>query len=144
MSPSYEPSGWFGLGGYIVVGVVVVLVAAIGAWRGSKAIRQVSGDVRQVSGDVGAVRTQVENDHDSNMRDDLDRAIRLMELNTATTNLISEQLGEVHRHLTAHGRDIGGLRTEIGGLRGELRDEREDRREDRRELERLIDEIGKQ
>ncbi|MFD7247929.1 DUF2746 domain-containing protein [Streptomyces massasporeus] len=139
MSPSYEPSGWFGLAGYIVIGVVVVLVAAIGGWstlRGSKALRQVSGD-------VGAVRSQVENDHDSNMRDDLDRAIRLMESNAATTKLISEQIGEVHRHLTAHGRDIGGLRTEIGGLRGELRDERDDRREDRRELERLIDEIGK-
>ncbi|WP_396902676.1 DUF2746 domain-containing protein [Mycolicibacterium sp.] len=133
MNPTYEPSGWFGLAGYVVVGVVAVLVAAIGAWRGSKAIRQVSGD-------VGAVRTQVENDHESNMRDDLDRAIRIMEANAVTTELISQQIGEVHRHLTAHGRDIGGLRTEVGGLRGELRDERDARRDDFRELDRRIDE----
>lgn len=63
--------------------------------------------------DLRAVLHQVKNSHKTNLRDDVDG--------------VGGQLDDVLTRLEEFGRDLRGMRGDIGGLRGELRDERKDR-----------------
>ncbi len=63
--------------------------------------------------DLRAVLHQVKNSHETNLRDDVDG--------------VGDRLNDVLDRLEEFGRDLRGMRSDIGGLRGELREERKDR-----------------
>lgn len=100
-----------------LIGLAGLLVVTIGGWgkawidgkRHGKAIRQ--------------VRDQVQNGHETYLRDDLD------EMGGRLDRLI-DGMGELRG-------DVRGIRQDIGGLRGELRDERQARSELERTVERI-------
>ncbi|RWZ52943.1 DUF2746 domain-containing protein [Labedella phragmitis] len=95
-----------------------VLVALIGLVNG--VVTLVLGAL--LNGKVNAIRHQVKNDHSSNLRDDLDTVLA----QSKTTHAAVERLEDVQQ---THGRDIRGLRSDIGELRGadrEIRRELED------------------
>jgi hypothetical protein len=56
---AYEPHTWMGLVGLIIIGLALVAAAAIPAWI--KVVRP-----------LRAVHDQVKNNHDTNLRNDLD------------------------------------------------------------------------
>jgi hypothetical protein len=95
----YEPHTALGLVGLILLGVPVFGAAAIPAWIAHRAAKR-NGQK------VGAVLHQVENNHETNLRDDID------DITTAVLSL---------------SRDISGLHTDVRSLRDELRVERTDR-----------------
>ncbi|ORA24882.1 hypothetical protein BST13_33435 [Mycobacterium aquaticum] len=87
-------------------------------------VEAVSKKVDTVTADVKVVRGEVKNDHpdDENMRDQLDR---MEQQNKLLVQLVESQgviLQEVQERQDDHGRDIRGLRTDMGVLRGEDRD----------------------
>lgn len=87
---------------------LVVAGPIAGAWlTGYLANRKHIG---KMASEVKAVRGQVENSHDTNLRDDIDE-IREM---------VRDGMADIRS-------DISGIRKDIGGLRGELRTEREER-----------------
>ncbi|SRX93547.1 hypothetical protein MSP7336_01785 [Mycobacterium shimoidei] len=91
-------------------------------------VGKVDKKVDQVCEHTGEIRQQVHNTHpmQPNLRDDIDYLKRVV------TNVADVQVD--------HGRDIRGLRQDLGGLRGELRDERETRRREVELLSRKVDE----
>lgn len=81
---------------------------------------EVSKKVTDVTTDVKAVRRQVNNDHpeEENLRDQMDYMQRQNDL---LTDLIKGQntvLEEIKSRQDDHGRDIRGIRTDVGQLRG--------------------------
>lgn len=105
-SPTYEPKNWWGLLGLLII-AVPALAAGIPGWINL-------WHNRSVPSQVAEVREQVQTEHaDRKLRDDLDRVL--------------ERLGDIGAKQDDHGRDIRGLRNDMGQMRGELRDERETR-----------------
>lgn len=146
--PVVNIDDWYDLAaiGFLTVGgwVTTLITVWWGQRRHNDSVTDVKKDVTAVKGDVGAIRTQVENSHQTNLRNDIDKLARLIESNTQTTELVSRQLGEVKQHVITHGKDIGGLRDEVGDVRGELRQERRNREKDNEELQRKIDGLAQQ
>lgn len=89
---------------------VVVLLAVI-PWLTTRAAqRPLHKQVAQVVDDAAATRTQVQNSHRTNLRDDLD-AMRV-EMRSGFAELTAEQRA---------------TRLDVGGLRAEVRTERQER-----------------
>lgn len=86
---------------------------------------------------TAATQHHVVNDHgDRVLRDDLDRAIQLMEG-------VAKQVSQIRRTQTDHGRDIGGIRADVRQLRDVDRDNGRDIAEVRRtvaDLDHKLDE----
>lgn len=82
------------------------------------------------------VRHQVENTHQTNLRDDLDEVRKCVRATAQSLKLLTEQMNNVHDHITRQGADIRGLRGDVGSLRVELQQERDQRARDVAELRR--------
>lgn len=102
MTP-YNPDDWLDLLGLLIAAMAIVGAAGIPSWITTKRQRALSSDMAQV-------KDQVKNGHPTNLRDDLDS--------------IKRAVAEVREHQWELSRDVSGVRTDIGQLRGELRDER--------------------
>lgn len=110
----YEPDTLIGLIGLIVIGIVTLAGALISAWATLRSRK-----------DVRDVREQVKNDHPSNLRDDIDALHRSVKSTQESVELLAESFATFRRHLGDQGRDISGLRDEIGSLRKEARSDRD-------------------
>lgn len=97
-------------------GVAVAIVTAIGL-----ILVAIVNRTRQHS---KAVRVQVENDHSTNFRDELD---------TRHTEIL-EKVDGAMKAIAALGKSVGSVRDDLRQVRDELQGEREDRLELRREL----------
>ncbi|QDF19324.1 DUF2746 domain-containing protein [Mycolicibacterium fortuitum] len=112
-----------------LVGLVILTVGGwVTAWINGRNHRS---EVRDIKGDVGDVKQQVQNSHNTNLRDDLDKVKqsqedmkRMVESVEAGMHLLSQQMGDLHRYATSQGRDIGGIREDVGAMRGEIRRDR--------------------
>lgn len=109
----YEPDDTVGLLGLLIIGLPAIL-AAIGTIvigvltvRGQRAGR---ARARKIDAKTEAIHEQTVNTHDTNMRDDLDE--------------IRDMVKVISARQIDQGRDIRGLRTDVGELRGEDRDAR--------------------
>lgn len=61
MPAFYEPENWYGLAGL----VLIVSAVVIPAWLSYRSHRGMKGDMREV-------KDEVKNNHDTNLRDDID------------------------------------------------------------------------
>ncbi|AUV61989.1 minor tail protein [Mycobacterium phage SWU2] len=88
MMPSFIPTDWFGLFAYVIVALpaIIAAVAALRSHRTVQAQKHVAVETLN----------QVQNSHDTNLRDDIDQL----------SSAIREGFQEVRR-------DIGGLREEV-------------------------------
>ena len=109
----YEPDDTVGLLGLLIIGLPATL-AAIGTIvigvltvRGQRAGR---ARARKIDAKTEAIHEQTVNTHDTNMRDDLDE--------------IRDMVKVISARQIDQGRDIRGLRTDVGELRGEDHDAR--------------------
>ena len=91
----YEPDDTVGLLGLLIIGLPATLAAIGTIVIGAK---------------TEAIHEQTVNTHDTNMRDDLDE--------------IRDMVKVISARQIDQGRDIRGLRTDVGELRGEDRDAR--------------------
>ncbi|MFA4050607.1 DUF2746 domain-containing protein [Mycobacteroides chelonae] len=69
--------------------------------------------VGKIADDTGAIREQTENDHDSNMRVDLDKALAGIDKALNGISRIEMRQNEQANALREAHRDIGGLREEV-------------------------------
>lgn len=110
MTPIDVDSYW-DLAGLLIVGLVVVTSAVVPAWIAARRTQSLHSDVT-------AMKKQVVNGHgdtpDQNMRVQMDRI-------EAKQELMAQQVGEVRDWQVEHGRDLRGLRQDVGVLRGEDR-----------------------
>lgn len=121
------PSDQVSLEGAIISGVCVIIAALLGLIAGqgvmqrhhakkSRAAAEIAAEnTEKVKEETVLIREQVQNTHETNLRDDLDDL----------TNLIQEMSKKQDRQYEQSQRDIGGLRQE-------LRQVREDQTEDRK------------
>ncbi|MFT3662004.1 MAG: hypothetical protein QM809_11545 [Gordonia sp. (in: high G+C Gram-positive bacteria)] len=86
--------------GVLIVVVVAAYLAAVGVRR-ARENHTIAAQNLEVS---TAVCDQVKNSHDSNLRDDVDA--------------LSDKLDTALDLLREHGKDVRGLRTDVGELRG--------------------------
>lgn len=106
---------WFDILGLIIVGLVIIAAAAIPAWFAARSQRALRDQVQSVENQI--------NNKPTNLRDDLNDALVI--------------LRGVRDRQTEQGRDIKGIREDIGEIRGELRDERGARIELQRQVDQL-------
>ncbi|QGJ87759.1 hypothetical protein SEA_BIANCATRI92_32 [Mycobacterium phage BiancaTri92] len=92
MNPAYQPTGWFDLIPYFLVAIPSILAAAL-AFRNTKLNRVHHQENR---GRIEELKYEITNDHDSNIRHDID-AIR---------DMVRDGFQETRR-------DISGLRSDI-------------------------------
>lgn len=111
---AYEPKTLIGLLGLLIAVAIPAVAAGIPGWISLWRSRSVAPDLAETKDSVAAVRDQVQNGHaDRKLRDDVDRVLA--------------GLGDIMDKQDHQGRDIRGLRDDMGQMRGELRDERETR-----------------
>lgn len=108
----YEPNDWFGLAGLAILAIAGMVGAAITARAAHKSVTKVGEQVADVQIKVSAVKDQVQNDHpiSPNLRDDLDE--------------IRDLIKDMRDRQADQGRDIRGMRQDMGEMRGEAREDR--------------------
>lgn len=121
-----------------VLGVAIanLVIIVVGQRRGIKRRAEDREVLTDVKDNVAVVKEEVKNDHvDDNLRVQMDRLERqnhrLERQNQRLLEVLEGQnsvLEEMQSRKDAQGRDIRGLRTDFGGLRGELRDQSEEHR----------------
>ncbi|OHU20683.1 hypothetical protein BKG82_02060 [Mycobacteroides chelonae] len=82
----------------------------------------------EVKNDVKAIREQTENDHESNMRVDIDKVLSGITRIEMRQNQQANELQEVRKE----------VRRDIGGLREEMRTERTERAEADKQTRQMI------
>lgn len=103
----YEPDNAVGLLGLLIIGLpasLPAIAALVVVLRGQRKGRQRRDQDRAV---LDVVRDNVQNGHPDPLRADLDR-----------------QFASLHTRLDEQGRDIRGIRTDVGGIRGDAREDR--------------------
>lgn len=140
MTP-FNPDSW-----QDVVGLFVIfsLPSLIGLWLAhrakiahletAEAQRKTASVVTELRNDVIVVREQVQNDHPSNLRDDIDRMHSVAEgtrtqvgIVVSQVELMSGGVNSLRQHMLTQGAEIGGIRKDMGGIWDELHAEREAR-----------------
>lgn len=127
----FDPSDGIDLLGMLIVIIPSTVSAILAGWvgiltvKGQRRGRERREEDREVlddmAGKVDVVKREVRNDHgdDQNLRDQIDRMEQAL---TDLTGVVEEVRGrQIH-----HGRDIGGIRADVGELRGADRDARAD------------------
>ena len=126
----YNPDNTIDLLGLLILGLPASLPAVAALIVVVRGQRHHRDTLRDVQDQVSVVRREVKNDHpdDSNLRDQLDRMdVRLDEAIALVRDIHEQQIG--------HGRDIRGIRTDVGELRGEARTLRADQRDHERRVQ---------
>ncbi|BDY33143.1 hypothetical protein [Mycolicibacterium mageritense] len=114
-----------------VLGVAIanLVIIVVGQRRGIKRRAEDREVLTDVKDNVAVVKEEVKNDHvDDNLRVQMDRLERQNQRLLEVLEGQNSVLEEMQSRQDAQGRDIRGLRTDFGGLRGELRDQSEEHR----------------
>jgi len=118
------PTNWIGVVGLLLLLILPPLLAAgttlLVGRRTQRKVGDVQSTVDSTQSTVDTVNNQVTNRHETNLRDDLSAVMEM---------------------LADHGRDIRGIRQDIGDLRGELRGERQARNDLEGAVDRRIDRL---
>lgn len=130
MNGWYNSDSWMDIVDHLllVLGVLSVAVATAGVPVWISNHKATKTERARNTKTLEAIRHQVENDHgdDENMRDQIDR----IEARQNDLAQLFESLGiilkEIKDRQDDHGRDIRGMRDDMGGLRGEDRDIKKD------------------
>lgn len=120
-----------GLAGLLILAAANLLQTIYGQRKArTDRIRQ-KRVVDELRSDVLVVRDQVRNDHPEkpNMRDDIDEVKGALTDFRDTLKDFREALEGVHGKLDEQGRDVRGIRQDVGIVRGELRETRKDHRD---------------
>lgn len=132
-----------------MTGVVALVASQVRRWLEAKFAHVLEG-VEEARAAALSADAQVSNDHDTNIRDDLDRAI-------ATVHAVSDQIGELAGHvgtladqlgrvettLSQHGKSLEAVEDRVGRIDergGRMADEIHDERVAREAAQRTIDE----
>lgn len=105
--------------------------AAVPLYFAHRRVRSAGSKMAEVTDDVKAIREQTENDHETNMRADFDKA--LMGIEKALDGITRIEMRQ-----NQQGNDLQEARRDIGGLREEMRTERNERAEADRNIRELI------
>lgn len=131
-----------------MTGVVALLASQVRRWLEAKFAHVLEG-VEEARAAALSADAQVSNDHDTNIRDDLDRAIETVhavsdqigEL-TGHVGTLADQLGRVETTLTNHGKSLEAVESRVGRIDergGRMAAEIHDERTAREAATRLID-----
>jgi hypothetical protein len=112
----------------------LVAVVAYIMWRDRRADRKLAGVGKRVDGvgrRVDEVHKQTQNNHETNLRDDVDKSISVGE-SAAASGAVTVRMVEGLRTEVREGFDrveskIRGVERDIGGIREEMRTERTER-----------------
>lgn len=132
-----------------MTGVVALVASQVRRWLDAKFAHVIAG-VEDARAAARSADAQVSNDHSTNMREDLDRAIETVhavsdqigEL-TGHVGTLADQLGRVETTLTNHGRSLEAVESRVGRIdeRGtRMAEEIHDERVAREAAQRTIDE----
>ncbi|WP_078321148.1 DUF2746 domain-containing protein [Mycobacteroides chelonae] len=110
-------------------------VAAVPLYFAHRRVRSAGSKMAEVTDDVKAIREQTENDHETNMRVDLDKTLVGIEKALNGINRIEMRQNQQGNELQELGREVS---RDIGGLREEMRTERSERAEADRNIRELI------
>lgn len=102
--------------------------AAVPLYFATRRHRNLGSKMAEVKDDVKAIREQTENDHESNMRVDLDKVLSGITRIEMRQNQQANELQEVRKE----------VRRDIGGLREEMRTERTERAEADKQTRQMI------
>ncbi|MBN7389285.1 MULTISPECIES: hypothetical protein [Mycobacteroides] len=103
-------------------------VAAVPLYFATRRHRNLGSKMTEVKNDVKAIREQTENDHESNMRVDIDKVLSGITRIEMRQNQQANELQEVRKE----------VRRDIGGLREEMRTERTERAEADKQTRQMI------
>ncbi|MEC4837541.1 hypothetical protein R2362_23965 [Mycobacteroides chelonae] len=106
-------------------------VAAVPLYFAHRRVRSAGSKMAEVTDDVKAIREQTENDHETNMRADFDKALVGIEK-------ALDGITRIEMRQNQQGNDLQEARRDIGGLREEMRTERNERAEADRNIRELI------
>lgn len=131
-----------------MTGVVALVTSQVRRWLEAKFAHVIEG-VEEARAAARSADAQVSNDHSTNMREDLDRAIETVhavsdqigEL-TGHVGTLADQLGRVETTLTNHGKSLEAVESRVGRIdeRGRrMAEEIHDERTAREAATRLID-----
>lgn len=132
-----------------VAGVVALVASQVRRWMEAKFEHVIEG-VEEARAAARSADAQVSNDHSTNIRDDLDRAIETVhavsdqigEL-TGHVGTLADQLGRVETTLSAHGESLEAVSARVGRIDergGRMAEEIHDERVAREAAQRTIDE----
>lgn len=109
--PFHNLDDWFDLAGYMWVGVVAILVAAIPAYYSNRRLLRIESQNKDI-------RDQVVNGHtETNLRNDLDKVVSAVETLSQDVADISHDVRALRSDLMA---EEDRRRMQIGDLRDEL------------------------
>lgn len=110
------PSGGITAGGEIIIAMIGGTVTLVGLW-----FQFVYRPRERERGVVlEKVRHQVENSHETNLRDDLDRIERTVDAVAVTVRHLAESVATVHDEVTTVRDDQGGLHRALAGVRRDI------------------------
>lgn len=132
-----------------MTGVVALIASQVRRWLEAKFAHVLEG-VEEARAAARSADAQVSNDHETNIRDDLDRAIETVhavsdqigEL-TGHVGTLADQLGRVETTLVSHGKSLEAVESRVGRIdeRGrQITEELHDERVSREAAQRSIDE----
>lgn len=132
-----------------VTGVVALVASQVRRWLEAKFAYVIAG-VEEARAAARSADAQVSNDHSTNMREDLDRAIETVhavsdqigEL-TGHVGALADQLGRVETTLSNHGKSLEAVESRVGRIDergGRMAEEIHDERVAREAAQRTIDE----
>ncbi|MFD6197171.1 hypothetical protein ACFWE3_10755 [Mycobacteriaceae bacterium NPDC060252] len=114
----------------VVVGPICV--AALPLYFANRRHRRLGTKMAEVSDGVKAIREQTENDHETNMRADFDKA--LLGIDKALNGI-----NRIEMRQNQQANEMQEARRDIGGLREEMRTERTERGQADRDIRELIE-----
>lgn len=132
-----------------MTGVVALAASQVRRWMDAKFAHVIAG-VEEARAAARSADAQVSNDHSTNMREDLDRAIETVravsdqigEL-TGHVGTLADQLGRVETTLSNHGKSLEAVESRVGRIDergGRMAEEIHDERVAREAAQRSIDE----
>lgn len=132
-----------------MTGAVALIASQVRRWLEAKFAHVLEG-VEEARAAARSADAQVSNDHDTNIRDDLDRAIETVhavsdqigEL-TGHVGTLADQLGRVETTLSNHGKSLEAVESRVGRIderSGRMAEEIHDERVSREAAQRAIDE----
>lgn len=130
--PELAHSPWE-LATWVIIGIVAII--AFWIWTEHRStrsqIKDVSDMLCDVKGSTDIARTELRNDRppEQNLRNQIDHLQRQNEILTELVKGQNTVLDEIRSRQNGHGRDIRGIRADVGQLRGEdrvIKDEHDD------------------
>lgn len=114
-----------GVGADSWMDLAALTIAAVGGWgtayitshfSSRKHVTAVNKSVDAVEAKLAGVEEQVVNSHETNLRDDVDRAVRGVEY-------LVDRFADAMRDLRGIREEMSDLRKEVGGLHGDVREQ---------------------